>query len=126
MINRENLEKLIHEVKSDEELIELIQSCLESFGEYHHGIYDMETNLMLYNSKDMEMEEWQSFYSEMDDDRNINHNQVISSVRILNRMAAKESLPPIYEGTVSEESPYREEIADAVFAYIETIIRNRR
>ena len=81
---------------------------------------------MLYNSKDMEMEEWQSFYSEMDDDRNKNHNQVISSVRILNRMAAKEGLPPIYEGTVSEESPYRQEIADAVFAYIETIIRNRR
>ena len=126
MFNRESLEKLIQVAKGDDELIEFIQGCLKSFCEYHHVIYDMETNLMLYNSKDMEREEWQSFYSKMDGDRRIKHNMVISSVRMLNRLAEKEGIPPLYDGTISEERPYRREIANAVLAYIETIIKERR
>lgn len=112
--------------KGDNELIEFIHDCLESFCDYHRVIYDMETKLMLYNSKDMEREEWQSFYSKMDVDRRSKHNLVILSVRMLNRLAEKEGIPPLYDGIISDERPYRREIANSVLAYIETIIKERR
>ena len=126
MINKESLKKLIQMVQGDDEIIEFIQGCLKSFYEYHHAIYDMETSLMLHNFKKMEQEEMQSFYSKMDWNRRSKHNMVISSVNMLNRLTEKYGILPFYEGTVSEEKPYRREIADAVLAYIEIVIKERR
>jgi len=41
-------------------------------------------------------------------------------------MAAKEGLELIYNGIVSEERPYRREVANAVLEYVEKVIRERR
>jgi hypothetical protein len=62
----------------------------------------------------------------MDKRRTMCHNSVLSSINILNRLATKENLSPLYDGTVSEERPYRTEVADAVLEYIEDIIKKRR
>ena len=61
----------------------------------------------------------------LDRSRTVAHNAVISGVKILNRMAKQADLPPVYDGIVSEARPYRREVANAVFAYIEDVIRNR-
>lgn len=45
---------------------------------------------------------------------------------MLNRMASKAGVGPIYGGTVSEEMPYRRQVADAVLEYVESIISDRR
>jgi len=126
MINREILEKLIRTARDDDEIVEFIRGCLKSFCEYYYAIYEMETNLMLYNPKDMGREEWQSLYSRMDKNRSDRHNAAISSIRMLNRLAEKDGMPLVYDNVVSEEKPYRREIADAVLAYVETIIKERR
>ena len=44
---------------------------------------------------------------------------------MLNRLAEKENIPAVYEGIVSEDRPYRRELADAVLEYIRDIIKNR-
>ena len=41
-------------------------------------------------------------------------------------LAAKAAgLPLFYEGVVSEERPYRREVANAVLEYVETVVRER-
>lgn len=40
-------------------------------------------------------------------------------------MADKAGLDPVYDGVVSKERPYRREVANAVFEYIESIINSR-
>lgn len=46
-------------------------------------------------------------------------------VNVLNRMAKSQNLPPFYDGVVSEERPYRREVANAVLEYVEETILNR-
>ena len=58
--------------------------------------------------------------------RTVIHNSVIANVNLLNRLAEKNGLHPVYDGIVSEERPYRREIANAVLDYVESIIKNRR
>ena len=43
----------------------------------------------------------------------------------MNRMAEEASLPPLYDGVVSEERPYRRELADAVLAFVREVMINR-
>ena len=57
--------------------------------------------------------------------RTYNLNAVIAQVNLLNRMAEEASLPPFYDGVVSEERPYRRELADAVLAFINDVIIQR-
>lgn len=40
--------------------------------------------------------------------------------------AEEKNLPLVYDGTVSEDIPYRKEVADAVLEYVENKVRKRR
>ena len=71
-------------------------------------------------------EEYKDNVSKLDKMRTVNHNSVIANVNLLNRLAEKNGLQPVYDGIVSEERPYRREIANAVLDYVESIIKNRR
>lgn len=53
------------------------------------------------------------------------HNSVISHVSALNRMVTTVGLEPIYDGTVSEERPYRRQVANGVLGYIEQMVHDR-
>jgi len=82
--------------------------------------------MKIYSFKAMEKEDYQEMVMSLDKQRTMRHNSVITSVNILNRLAQKEGLPLVYNGIVSEERPYRRELADAVLNYIEKVIKNRR
>ena len=71
-------------------------------------------------------QDYKDYVSKLDKMRTVTHNSVLANVNVLNRLAAKNSLPPVYDGIVSEERPYRREVANAVLAYVEKIIKNRR
>ena len=43
----------------------------------------------------------------------------------MNRLAEQAGLPPVYDGIVSEERPYRTELADAILAFVADVITNR-
>lgn len=61
----------------------------------------------------------------LDKTRTVHHNALLTQVNILNRLAKLAGLPPFYDGVVSEERPYRREVANAVLAFVEQVILNR-
>lgn len=125
-INNETITKLITTCQEDKDMLDILYSSLKSFEEYHSVIFDMETWMKVFSYKSIDKEEYQSKVTDMYRRRTMCHNSVLSSVNILNRFAAKENLPLVYDGVVSEERPYRREVANAVLEYIENIIKNRR
>lgn len=125
-INAETILKLSSLYVEDTEFLDILYSSLKSFEEYHSIIFDMESWMKVFSYKSIDKEEYQSKVTDMDRRRTMCHNSVLSSVNILNRLAAKENLPLVYDGIVSEERPYRREVANAVLEYVENIIKNRR
>jgi hypothetical protein len=125
-INNETITKLITTCQEDKDMLDILYSSLKSFEEYHSVIFDMETWMKVFSYKSIDKEEYQSKVTDMDIRRTMCHNSVLSSVNILNRLATKENFPLVYDGIVSEERPYRREVANAVLEYVENIIKNRR
>jgi len=115
--------KLIEVNKDDTECLDIIFECVQAFGDYHSAIFEMEMKMKIYaNSSGAD---YRDMVSELDSNRTNNHNAMLVRVNILNRMAEQANLPLIYTGTVSEEQPFRREVADAVLAFVERIIQQR-
>ena len=125
MIKQEAIEQLIVFSYNDNFSLEMIRYCLKSFEEYHKAVYEHEIARRLMASTFGDASEYRSRIESLDRARTACHNSMISNVRILNRMAENNGLPLIYDGVVSEEQPYRRELADAVFEYIEWLLKTR-
>ena len=128
MFNCEVLNKLIsiYQADGDDYMLNLICDELETFEEYHAAIYSMETKMKIKSPKSMEREDYQFMVESLDKKRTMLHNRVLIAVNVLNRMAAKEGLGLIYDGVVSEERPYRREVANAILEYVSNVIKQRR
>ena len=124
MIYRQTLDRLIEVSRRDPELLDAIQDALKSFEEYHTAIYSMETRKKLLIDT-VETQKYQDEIAEMDHRRTNCHNAVLANVSMLNRMAAMADLPPVYDGTISVDQPYRREVADAVLKFVQEIILER-
>lgn len=124
--NTQALEKLMQNNKDDKDILDMIFDVIKSFEEYHHSIIDMETKLQIYSSGTLDREEYQDMVTELDKRRTMCHNSVLTGMSLINRIAEKQSIEPIYSGTISEERPYRREVENAVLDYIQKIIENRR
>ena len=116
------LMKLVDAIKDDSECLDMIYKCVKSFEDYHSAIFEMELKLKIFTG----MDDYRETASALDRSRTVNHNAVLANVNILNRMAGKLNIEPIYSGIVSEENPYRRDVANAVLAYVESIIQKRR
>ena len=125
-ITESSIQLLIEKFKDDKEAIMLIKDCLLSFSKYHASIYRMETYMKLFGYGNTDKEDYQQEVISLDNDRTSSHNRVISSISIFNRLCEKKDIPLIYDGVVSEEKPYRREIADACLEYISAIIQKRQ
>lgn len=123
-MNRKALDNLIQACKTDSELLEIIQDALRSFEEYHTAIYSMEIRKQLLAGT-VDAPQYQEEIGEMDRRRTGSHNAVISNISLLNRLAEQAGLPPVYEGVISRDQPYRRQIADAVLDYVRDIILAR-
>ena len=123
-MNLEALQALIAHYRDDPDALDMIMTLLDDFEKYHSAVYDEQMLLIVYGGT-MDGETYREQMQALDRSRTVAHNAVISGVKILNRMAKKANLPPVYDGIVSEARPYRREVANAVFAYIEDVIRNR-
>lgn len=124
MICVETIEKLVEIYKYDLKMLSVMERCIMSFEEYHQTIFKMELWMKLY-SKSVAPEEYRDNISQMDKTRTVFHNSVLGNVRLLNKLAEKNELVPVYDGVVSEERPYRREVANAVFEYVEYLIKKR-
>ena len=125
MLNIDSISKLILINKDDTEVLNFINSCIASFENYHKAVFDEQMFLKIYGAGALDADEYRERRSAVDKKRTMYHNSVISNVNILNRLASKSNVDPVYDGIVSEEKPYRREVANAVFEYIEYIINNR-
>lgn len=126
MLNLETLKKLILAYKDDTDVSAFLQDALDSFEDYHVSIFKMETKLMLASTNDMDRANYQDLVTGLDKTRSTSHDKVISAVAFLNRLANQQKLPPVYDGIVSKERPYRKQVANAVLGFVESIIRDRR
>lgn len=121
----DRLQKLIDHFRDAPEALEFICGCVQFFSDYHAAIVEMEFWLKIYNYDNLEKSIFQDQRVRLDRSRTTLHSVVISQVAALNRMAAAAGLEPIYDGTVSEERPYRRQIANGVLGYIEGLVRDR-
>ena len=124
MFDRNSLKELVYLSFDDKELLDMIYDALISFERYHSAIYDMETKKKLYCGA-MDSLDYRKMENELDKLRTACHNAVIANVAMLNRMAEQKGIPPIYDGVVSEDRPYRRELADAILGYVSGIINER-
>ena len=125
MLNKESITELIELNKSNLDSLDFIKSTLDSFEKYHKSVFDDQLFQMIYGGGTLDREDYRERRASFDRTRTIYHNSIISNVSILNRLVKNAGLMPIYDGIVSEEKPYRREVANAVFEYIESIINNR-
>lgn len=86
----------------------------------------MESWLKFYDYGTLERVEYQDALQGLDGARTACHNGLLAKVNMLNRMAEKVGVGPIYGGTVSEEMPYRRQVADAVLSFVESVVSSRR
>ena len=124
-VNSETVKSLISLHAGESDLIEIILEAQNSFEKYHQAIYDLEIRRDLHVRGAMDTEAYRELIPQLDEIRSQRHNAVINNVRILNRLAEQDGLKPFYEGTVSEERPYRTQLADAVLLYVREIIESR-
>ena len=124
-INTETLNRLISAHKDDPDLVQIITDALESFEKYHQSIYRLEIMRKLYTCGAMSTETYRELIPELDSIRSGHHNTMLSELKLLNRLAAQDNLPPIYPGEVSEERPIRTWVADAVLDFVRQVIDDR-
>ena len=124
-VNVDSLNRLIDTYKDDAEMTGIILDALESFEEYHQAIYSLELQRRLYAHGAIDADTYREKVSAMDQVRSFRHNTVLSNIRLLNRLADQEHIPPFYDGTVSEDHPYRTEVADAVLSFVRGVIADR-
>ena len=117
MINEETILSLLKIYKDDEKILNTIQRCLISFEEYHSQIYKLEICMKIFSNGNVD--------KELDKSRTTYHNALLGNVNVLNRLAEKNTLPPFYDGKVSQDRPYRREVANGVLQYVEKIVKNR-
>ncbi len=123
MINKNVLFELSR--KTDASGQELLRDCIKSFENYHRAVFDLEIYKSLNSHDPFNAEEYRETVMSLDRSRTISHDSVIANVSVLNRMAQRYGLEPIYDGIVSQDRPHRRVIADAVFAFVEGVIKGR-
>ena len=124
-INKDTLSALIDRNMSDKENLDFIFHCLMDFEDYHCAVFEMECKESLYSPGVLGRDNYRYMLSSADKNRTMAHNNLLGKVNALNRLAANYELPPLYDGVVSEDRPYRREVADAVFEYVQSVIENR-
>lgn len=123
-LNKETISKLLDIYRGDSEALEMIEAALLSIEEYHVAIYEMEIKKVVLTALEIEASEYRSQVEALDCNRTV-HHAMLTQVNILNRMASMNDLAPVYGGTVSEDKPYRRQVADAALAFARQVIVER-
>lgn len=124
-MNNDTLNRMIKFFQDDAETIEMIVKALETFEQYHQAIYTLEITRRLYSCKAIDSDEYRDQTTLKDRTRNVTHNALLGQVNFLNRLAEEAGVPPFYDGIVSEERPYRREVANAVLEFVRQVIIDR-
>ena len=94
---------------------------MESFHSYVHTVVKNETKFLL-QSGNLEGQEYRDAIAQYDGNRHSAHERAISDVMLLNRLAAREGLPPIFTG----DDTQRHQVADFCLELDQYFFQNRR
>lgn len=111
--------------QDDPELLDFLSGCIASFSAYQAAIVEMEGWMKVYRPETLGPRVYQERREALDKARTRCHDAVLANVSALNRLAAAAGLEPVYDGTVSEDQPYRRQVANAVLHYLEEVIEKR-
>lgn len=120
-INERSIQGLLNLFKDDPDGASFIRESLQTFSTYAAAIFRMETYMLTQGDDPTKASE----LSRLDESRSRAHDAVIASIENLNYVCEKNNIPPIYNGTVARERPYRVEIADAVLLYVQKVMEYR-
>ena len=126
MLNTKTLEALVACNRNDKETLNFISEALYAFEDYHRAVFEMEVHAKVFNAETLGREQYQQLLADADKQRTAAHNALLAMLNALNRLAQRQELPPLYDGTISEEQPYRRQAANAVFEWMQLVIQNRR
>lgn len=108
-------------VEKDQDVLEYIEDTIKVCCDYVKAVDMMETQIITARMR-MEQDRYQQFIVNIDQHRRALHNDAISSVQFLNRVAKNNNIGVIFKG--SNEDRYQ--VADFCLEVVQTIFRNRK
>lgn len=119
----EYLRELCDRYSHDKEAVDFINSCYSSIISYHNVVlktrYNIENSVIKFR---LSGEAYREFVKEQDLTRKLSHDSAIGSINIINRLAAKEGMPPI-SGNVNMED--RVSVGDFIGVMVTQIYEER-
>ena len=94
---------------------------MQAFHNYVNTVVEGEMKFLLQTGS-LDGQEYRDAVSQYDGDRHSAHERVISDVKLLNRLAAREGVPPVFTG----DDTQRHQVADFCLELEEHLFRKRR
>ena len=101
--------------------LDTVEKAMEAFHNYINTVVDGEMKLLMQGSS-LEGQEYRDVVISYDGDRHSAHEKAIGDAKLVNRLAAREGLPPIFTGDETQ----RHQIADFCLELDQYLFQNRR
>ena len=100
---------------------DIVTKAMEAFHRYVDTVVTGETKLLLQGSN-LDGQEYRDAITQYDGDRHSAHEKAIGDAKLINRLAAREGLPPIFTG----DDTQRHQVADFCLELDQYLFQNRR
>ena len=104
-----------------QEDLDTVEKAMLAFHNYVNTVVDGEMKLLIQGSS-LDGQEYRDAITQYDGDRHSAHEKAIGDAKLVNRLAAREGLPPIFTG----DDTQRHQVADFCLELEEHLFRNRR
>ena len=104
-----------------QEDLDTVEKAMLAFHNYVNTVVDGEMKLLIQGSS-LDGQEYRDAITQYDGDRHSAHEKAIGDAKLVNRLAAREGLPPIFTG----DDTQRHQVADFCLELEEHLFQNRR
>ena len=101
--------------------LDTVEKAMQAFHNYVNTVVDGEMKLLIQGSS-LEGQEYRDAITQYDGDRHSAHEKAIGDAKLVNRLAAREGLPPIFTG----DDTQRHQVADFCLEPDQYFFQNRR
>ena len=104
-----------------QEDLDTVEKAMLAFHNYVNTVVDGEMKLLIQGSS-LDGQEYRDAITQYDGDRHSAHEKAIGDAKLVNRLAAREGLPPIFTG----DDTQRHQVADFCLELDQYLFQNRR
>lgn len=101
--------------------LDTVEKAMLAFYNYVDTVVNGEMKLLIQGSS-LEGQEYRDAITQYDGDRHSTHEKAIGDAKLINRLAAREGLPPIFTG----DDTQRHQVADFCLELDQYFFQNRR